>query len=148
MKAYFMMVVGAAVLSALASVMSPDKWRKYIQLVTGIVILCCIMTPVSGILRNSAVFSVPEISTDTKYDEGMHSELIINELRDRIEKDIEARMEKEYGVQIKAEVEIELNEDNEIEGVTYINISEGHLSETAKRELSKIYGVDRVYEKQ
>ena len=146
MRGYFMMVVGAAVLSALASIMTPEKWRKYIQLVTGIVILCCITSPIAAFLGSDGGFSIPEISSAADYDEDMHKDIVIEELRERIEEDIEERMKREYGAQIIAEVKIDINENNEIEGVTRIYIR-GKLNEAAKQRLCEIYGVDMIYEK-
>ena len=145
MKTYFLMILGAAVLSALASIMSPEKWRGYIRLVTGIIILSCIVSPVSKLLGRIGGFNIPEISASSNYDEDMHKELIMEELTKRIETDIETRMTREYGADISARVEIDINENNEIEGVTRITIR-GSLPPNAKRELSSIYGVDTIYE--
>ena len=145
MKSYFLMILGAAVLSALASIMSPEKWRGYIRLVTGIIILSCIVSPVSNLLGRSGSFNIPDISTPSSYDGNMHKNLIADELTSRIETDIEARMAREYGVNISARVKIDINEDNEIQGVTRITIH-GTLPQNAKQELSNIYGVDTIYE--
>ena len=72
MKAYFLMILGAAVLSALASIMSPEKWRGYIRLVTGIIILSCIVSPIANLLGRGVGFSIPEMSSSTSYDENMY----------------------------------------------------------------------------
>ena len=145
MKSYFLMILGAAVLSALASIMSPEKWRGYIRLVTGIIILSCVVSPVADLLGRSGGFIIPEISASSAYDEDMHTQLVIDELTKRIETDIESRMAREYGANIKARVKIDINENNEIEGVTRITIR-GTLPPNAKSELSSIYGVDTIYE--
>ena len=145
MKSYFLMILGAAVLSALASVMSPEKWRGYIRLVTGIVILVCIVSPAAGLLKSGGGFNIPEISASIGYDEDMYAQTVIDELTSRIEEDIKSRMAREYGADISARVEIDINRNNEIEGVTRITVR-GELSENAKRELCTIYGVDAIYE--
>ena len=147
MKAYFLMILGAAVLSALASIMSPEKWRGYIRLVTGIIILSCIVSPISNLLGRGGGFYIPEISASSGYDENMHQKLVLDELTARIEEDIKLRMAREYGANISAKVKINLNENNEIEGVTQITIY-GTLPPDAKRELINIYGVDTIYEEQ
>ena len=145
MKSYFLMILGAAVLSALASVMSPEKWRGYIRLVTGIIILSCVVSPVANLLGHGGGFSIPEMSAPSDYDEDMHKELVMDELTARIENDIKSRMAREYGANISARVEININGDNEIEGITRITIR-GGLPESAKRRLCEIYGVDTIYE--
>ena len=145
MKSYFLMILGAAVLSALASVMSPEKWRGYIRLVTGIIILSCVASPIADLLGHGGGFSIPEISASSDYDEDMHKQLVIDELTARIEADIKSRMAREYGADISAKVKIDVNENNEIEGVTRITVR-GELPETAKRKLCEIYGVDTIYE--
>lgn len=147
MREYFLMVVGAAVLSALASVMTPDKWRKYIQLVTGIVILCCITMPVARFLGQDSIFVMPDKTEPSMYDENLHTDLVMEELTKRVENDIEERMMREYEKTIRAEVTIELNKENEIEGVTRISVSGERLGNAAKNELCSIYGVDMIYEK-
>ena len=139
------MILGAAVLSALVSVMSPEKWRSYIRLVTGIIILSCIVSPISNLLGRSGSFNIPEMSTFGNYDENMHKNLVIDELTARIEEDIKSRMAREYGADISARVNININENNEIEGVTLITIR-GSLPQSAKRKLCNIYGVDTIYE--
>ena len=145
MKSYFLMILGSAVLSALASVMSPEKWRGYIRLVTGIIILSCVASPVADLHGHSGGFRIPEISASSYYDEDMHTQLIIDELTARIEEDIKSRMAREYGADISARAEININENNEIEGVTRITVR-GALPENAKRKLCEIYGVDTIYE--
>lgn len=145
MKEYFLMILGAAVLSALASIMSPEKWRSYIRLVTGVVILSCAASPIAGLLSPGG-FNIPEPAAPREYDENAYAEAVEAELRNRIEQDIEARMKREYDVDVEASVIININERNEIEGVERITVR-GSLTERAKRELCEIYGVGRVYEK-
>ncbi len=145
MKAYFLMILGTAVLSALSSMMTPEKWRSYVRLVTGMIILACAALPITDLLADSGGFEIPEISSSQSYDENAYANAVADELRRRVEEDIEARMKREYNADIRARAEININDKNEIEGIERITVR-GQLSETAKRELCGIYGVDMIYE--
>ncbi len=145
MKAYILMILGAAVLSAFASVMAPEKWRSYVRLVTGVVILSCAASPIAGLLSENGGFHIPELSSAQSYDNRAYTRAVEEELTKRVEEDIEARMERRYGINISAKALININENNEIEGVERITVR-GRLPDAAKRELCGIYGVDMIYE--
>lgn len=145
MREYILTVAGAAVLSAFAVSMSPSGWEKYLKLITGVVVLCCIISPLGNILKTDIDIKIPD--TEVEYDENLNREIILNEFSDKISGDIEERLKKEFGLEVKADTEIELNEDNEIEGVKKIITEGDRLSDMARSRLNEVYGVDEIYEK-
>lgn len=146
-KTYILTVAGAAVLSAVASAITPDAWTKYIRLITGLVILCCITMPVLKLINTDISFKVPDNAyEDLEYNEMSNTSLIEDELTKRIEEDIIARMKNEYNKNITAKVSISINGNNEIEGVESITISGDRIDSSAKNRLCQIYGVKEVYE--
>ena len=38
-------IIGATLLSAMAGIIAPEKWRSYVQVITGLVIISCIISP-------------------------------------------------------------------------------------------------------
>ena len=45
MKEYIITIIGATLLSAMAGIIAPEKWRSYVQVITGLVIISCIISP-------------------------------------------------------------------------------------------------------
>ena len=46
MTNYVTSIVAAAIFAGMASVLSPEKWRKYVGMITGIVIICIVISPI------------------------------------------------------------------------------------------------------
>ena len=51
MKEYIITIIGATLLSAMAGIIAPEKWRSYVQVITGLVIISCIISPVTAIVK-------------------------------------------------------------------------------------------------
>lgn len=143
MKTYIITIIGATLLSAYASNLAPQSWRKYVQIITGLVLIICILSPLKAIVGTDIFgeFDVAEL----KIAEGKtQSELIAEELSERIETDVEERLIKEFNVQVEAEAEISVNGRGEIEGVKKIRTSGDKLSAAAKARLLEVYGATEV----
>lgn len=147
MRAYILTVVGAAVMSAFAAVMAPKTWQKYVQLVTGVVIITAITAPVIRIVNSDFSFKIPSVDAVSEDGAELNKNLVVSELTKRIEEDIEKRLYNDYNIYAKARVRILVNDKNEIEGVEEIRITEGKITNVAKQKLCEIYGVDMVYER-
>ena len=52
MKEYIITIIGATLLSAMAGIIAPEKWRSYVQVITGLVIISCIISPVTAIVKS------------------------------------------------------------------------------------------------
>lgn len=145
MTAYISSIIAAAVLSGAASLLSPENWRKYVGMITGIVILCTIISPLSEISVTDIFDSFEtRISTqETTEGEELRLDMIKKELSSRVNADIEERIRKEFGADIKANTEIAADADGNITGVKKI-VVDGRLTETAVNRLCEVYGIEKA----
>ncbi len=149
MKSYIITIIGAALLAAAWGILAPEKWKGYVQIITGLVIISCIISPLASIMKTdmSDIFSGFEGVSAFEDDENndLQGDIIKAELKKRIDNDIEERMQNEYKLNISADCDIRVNDDGEIEGVDSIRITGGKLSDSAKKRLCEVYGVRQVY---
>lgn len=142
MKSYVLTIIGAAVLSSFGTLLAPEKWRKYISLITGLVIISCIMTPVARITKTDLFSGFNAIENTEMYEEYKQSKIVLDELCGRVGADIRERLKNEFGISASAQVKIDMNENNEITGIREIRITNASLTKAAKERLSYIYGID------
>ena len=133
MKAYIITVIGAALLSALAEIISPEKWRGYVKIITGLVVISSIIGVFEGL--DESIASVGE-TRDTQ------NEIIAAQLKKNIDADIEKRMKDEYGLNIDAECELGFDGDGKMTGVKEIRVYGSPLTDGAKRRLCEVYGLN------
>ena len=141
MKAYIITIIGATLLSAMAGIMSPEKWRGYVQVITGLVIISCIISPASTIVKSDIFDSFDSVEENIAESENLQSDLVMEELKKRINDDIKARMEKEFNLSVTADCDIRVNEEGAIEGVDCVRIYGDKLTDRARRRLCEVYGL-------
>lgn len=149
MKAYIMSIIGATLLAAMAGIMAPEKWRGYVQVVTGLVIISCIIAPVSSVVRSDIFSGFESVEENISDGEELQSELVKKQLKERIDADLAARIKKEYGLNISSDCSIRVNEEGEIEGVESVHIYGDKLTDRAKNRICEVYGLkpyEVVYE--
>ncbi len=141
MKAYIEAVIGAALICTAADMLAPEKWQGYIRIITGLIILSVILSPVSKLRGIDIIedFEAPEPYEE--YDERL---MVADALKERIDADVNERLEAEFGItDADADTELELNSDNQIERVKSIRVS-GGIPEAAKKRLAEVYGTEEV----
>lgn len=145
MKAYILTIIGATLLSAYASNLAPESWRKYVKIITGLVLIICILSPLKTLVKTDwfGDFDIAEISG---VEGKTQTELISEELSERVKDDIEERLRNEYNINASARVKISVNDKGEITGVKEIRVSGANLSAAAKNRLCEVYGTDEVYD--
>lgn len=141
MKAYIITIIGATLLSAIGAIIALEKWRGYVQLITGLVIISCIISPITSILKSDILNGFESIEENVTNSENIQQDLVIKELEKRINEDISARLEREFDLSVSAECEILVNGDGEIEGVDEIYIYGDKLTDSAKNRLCEVYGL-------
>lgn len=142
MREYIIMIVSAALLSSFAEIVSPDNWRKYIKIVTGLIVLAVIITPILN-LRDIDLLSSFAVSEQMQeMEEENQRETIKEELKKRVEQDIKDRVESEFSKVVEAEVEIGVNSSDEIVGVDKIYVYSDTSIGGLQRRLAEVYGVD------
>lgn len=143
MKAYIITIIGAALLSVLAEIISPEKWRGYIKIITGFVIICCIFAPVASLSGRDLFDGFSSDLVTAEGTENLQTELIYRELEKRINADIEKRMKDEYGISVRAECSLKTDSEGSFRGVSEIRIYGGQLTEAAANRLCEVYGLGR-----
>jgi hypothetical protein len=144
MKAYILTVIGATLLSAFAGNLAPDKWQKYVKVITGLVLIICILSPIKSLVSVD-LFDDFEISDYDVPKGKTQAEIVISELEEKICEDIEARMKKEFNISVSAQVEIDVNSEGEIVGVRSIYLTGERITAAAAARLKEIYGAVEVY---
>lgn len=144
MKEYILTIIGATLLSVLADIVSPEQWRKYIQLLTGLVIVSCILTPAFKI-ADLDLFSGFELS-DTTLEEGetLQKELVASELEQRVAEDAKQRIASEFHCEAEVEAEVLTDEQMQITGIKRIRIHGKNLPEGIAARIKEVYGTKNV----
>lgn len=141
MNNYMITVIGSAVLAALALMLAPDKWRKYVKVVTGIMIISVIISPVAA-LRGIDLFSGYEYSYTV--DENAQKTAVREELERRVAKDAEERLSDEFGITAGVDVKLKVNKNYEIEGVEEITVWTEKQAERIRQRLNEIYSPQKI----
>lgn len=142
MKTYVITVLGAALLSTMASVLSPQKWRAYVRLISALVIMGCVISPITEFKWKNDFKSFNESFQGDVKGEQIRLDMIKKELEDRINKDIESRMKKEFNLNIHSECEISITKDGKVAGVREIHISGNKMTQKARERLCQVYGIE------
>lgn len=142
MKAYIITIIGATLLSAMGSILAPEKWRGYVQVITGLVIISCIISPVADIVNSDILSGFDSVEVNIENSENLQKSLVIQELKKRINEDISARLEKEFGLTVTAECEVGVNDEGLLEGVKSIHIFGDKLTDRARNRLCEVYGLE------
>ena len=134
MKEYIITIIGATLLSAMAGIIAPEKWRSYVQVITGLVIISCIISPVTAIVKSDIFDGFDSVQENIADSSNMQTELVIEEL-------IKARMEKEFKLSVTAECEIMVNDEGEITGVESVRVYGDKLTDRARSRICEVYGL-------
>ena len=59
-KEYLMNIAGAVIITVFAEVLLPDKWNKYIKIITGLIIISAIAAPI----KEKINFDISDYSAD------------------------------------------------------------------------------------
>ena len=81
MKEYIITIIGATLLSAMAGIIAPEKWRSYVQVITGLVIISCIISPVTAIVKSDIFDGFDSVQENIADSSNMQTELVIEELK-------------------------------------------------------------------
>lgn len=141
MKGYIISIAVSAIIAATVNMIAPEKWKKYIGLVTGLVVVLCIGRPIFE-LAGTDVFSGFSFESRELSDEG--EERFRTEIRqgleERLEEDIKARVEREFGRECDAEVTAGMNDAGQITGVDRIVIYGRGFDNAVCGRLREVYG--------
>lgn len=140
MKSYIIMVAGAALLSAFSDMLAPQTWRKYTKIVTGLVILAVLLTPVMK-MKDVGIFEDFSFDMQTE-EENKQQELVRKELKAKVEEDAEQRMQEEFRTQTEISADIAVNDAGQITGVQRMYVHTDKNEGKIQKRLAEVYGVD------
>ena len=136
MREYMITVTGGAVLAAVAHMISPEKWTKYIRIITGIMIVSIIVSPVSVLIDGDIFSGYGEYSFDGEY---LQQEAVNEEMEKKLAEDVVRRIKSEYGEEAEAEVVLTVNDRMQIEGVGEVKIWNVKNREAVRELIQKVY---------
>lgn len=146
MREYIISVAGAAVLSAFVNMLSPEKWTKYISVITGLVIAICIGRPALELVNQGALTEIKlEVGEMSNIETEQFYAEVKAELEARLCLDIKERVKTEFGTECDAAVEAETDAAGRISAVKSITIYSDRLDNAAIGRLREVYGAKEVF---
>ena len=145
MKAYIISIAATTVISAVITMITPEKWSKYVSVVTGLVVMVCIAQPIVSLMR-ADVFEI--FSYDFEYDKSEGERVLYTQIKTELEKrictDTVNRIKSEFGKTCEVETEITMKESGEVAGVKLILVYGEKIDAVAIGRLREVYGAEEV----
>lgn len=142
MKDYIITIVGAALLGAAADIISPEKWRKYVSLITGFIIISCIISPISKIVKTDIFTGFDEYEEKIDY-ERLQRDEVMRQTQNRIAEDVKSRIKTEFGYTVTVQVVLQINTDGKLGGVEKIVIEGTQKNPAITKRLCEVYGINK-----
>ncbi len=145
MGTYIISIAATTVISAVITMLTPEKWSKYVGVVTGLVVTVCIARPIISIMQSDVLdgFNYTVSTTQSKGDTMFRDELK-KELENRIDEDVSKRLKSEFNADCNAKSEVEISETGEVKGVSSIYVSGDKIDAVAIGRLREVYGAKEV----
>ena len=143
MKEYILKIVGVSLLAAFSEHMADKKWKKYINLISGFMIISVLLSPFT-FNRDIKIFD--EFKLDSDYSEEGNEILYENvkrELEKKIASDLKRRVLEEFSENVTADVTVLCDKDGKIEKVKSITLK-GRKNQKITDRVKFIYGADEV----
>lgn len=144
MKIYLMKIVGAVLICVFTDIALPEKWSKYIKIITGLIIISTIASPLEKPLNLNfkEYFKVSEQLEKTG--EEYQISLIKEEFEKTISTDIKNRIYDEFKKEISADVIVSLNDENKISGIKKIELN-GDINDEILNRINEIYAPKEIF---
>lgn len=145
MRVYIISIAAATIISAIISMLTPQRWEKYVGVVTGLAVTICIGQPiirlVGGNSFESAAFEVERHSTEGRL---AFRDEVKKGLESRIESDAKARLKTEFAADCGVVAEVVVTDEGEVREIASIKISGDKIDAAAIGRLREIYGAAEV----
>ncbi len=144
-KSYILSIALATVLGAVMNILTPDKWQKYVGVVTGLVVMLSIAGPIISLIGNDTLsgISYTAETTRTRGEYELYNK-VKAELIKRINDDVAKRLKAEFGRTCTAKAEVEMTASGEVRGVETIHIYGDKIDAVAVGRLREVYGAKEV----
>ena len=144
MREYILKIVGAAIMAVFVDLLSPVGWKKYLGIISGIIILSVISSPVAE-LKNIDIMSGYADAQSVEADGlGIYSDMLKSEFSKRVATDVKERVREEFSKDVSVEAEVEVNEKGNIEKISKIIVTGSGLDKKIADRISYIYDVEEV----
>ena len=145
MKTYIVSIAVSTVLCAVVNMLTPEKWSKYVSVVTGFVITICIAQPMISILNKDILDGVSyTVTTNTGEGEEVLYKEIKTQLESRIEEDAETRLRNEFSKECIVNANVNMAADGQVEGVSLITVSGDKIDAVVIGRLREVYVAEQV----
>ena len=141
MDKYLTTLITAAVLSAVAKNMSPRRWQKFISIITGIMLVSVIVSPVFEI---AGVDLFSEFSYSDETDMFAQHKEVKAELEKRVSEDAEKRLRDKLQGEYKVETKLLINSNYEIEGVKEMIVWTKEKKNPVREILGTVYSPQKI----
>lgn len=132
-------------MSAVISMLTPDKWDKYVGVVTGIVVTICIARPIINLINMDLFEGFSNVETTTLTNaSGVYAAEIKKEMESRIAMDVKDRLKTEFGKNCVALVTVNVTQDGEVLGIGAISVRGDKIDAVAKARLRDVYNATEV----
>ena len=143
MKNYIMSIVGAVLICIFSEMVLPDKWNKYLNIITGLIIIGAICTPLSYAFDFSIWQQINENQDFSVIAKDYSVNLVKNELEKNIKNDLEERILTEFKKETSVKVSVLTDDDNKITGIEKIILS-GNIDENIISRVNEIYAPKEI----
>ncbi len=143
MKSYLMNIIGAVLICVFTDIVLPDKWSKYIKIITGLIIITAIASPLENKLNLDFSEHIDQAQKFQSNGEEYTALLIKEELENTIKTDIEQRILDEFDKEIECNVSVGLNSENKISGILRVNLI-GDVNSKMLSRIEEIYAPKEV----
>ena len=144
MKTYILRIAGAALLAVFADMFSPSGWKKYMGIVTGIILMIVIVTPIANLQAGNVLGNCSESEEYTNDGAKLYADMLKREFSKSVALDVRERILNEFSKDTVVEAEIETDDDGNIEKILKITVSGRDLKKEIADRISYIYEVDEV----
>ena len=144
MKTYIIQIVGAAILSVFADMLSPAGWKKHMSIITGIILLTIIVTPLANLRGIDIFYDLNGAKTVSEQGTELYGDMLKSAFSKSVAIDVRDRIRNEFSVETVVEAEVETDGNGNIKKILTIRISGKNLKKEIADRISYIYDVDEV----
>lgn len=145
MRGYIISIAAATVISAVISMLTPQKWEKYVGVVTGLAVTICIGQPIIRILGSNSfdgfTYTAEQHSTEGSK---IFRDEVKKELEQRIENDAAERLRTEFDKECNVEVTADVSESGEVRGISSVLIGGDKVDAVVIGRMREVYGAAEV----
>lgn len=144
MKAYLIRIVASALLVTFCDMLAPKGWKKYMSIVTGLLLLAILLEPVAKLQKIDFFTNYQPAQAQLSQGTQLYAELLQKEFSKNLSTDIKERILTEFSIDVSVETIVETDDAGNLLRIPKIIISGKDLPEKIQERIAYIYDVDEV----